>query len=142
MEQVIANGLYLGAQYALIALGLTLIFALMNGQLNQLNSAGGDFEAPELLGYAGDSRTNNSGGFLDTTWVKGLRPPKMGLEFDTRRNWDSTFEAKPTDYCSGSTLKQNTRNDREPDPASSTKDFVQYVYWGSTSVNVPAQVRK
>ena len=30
MEQVIANGLYLGAQYALVALGLTLIFALMN----------------------------------------------------------------------------------------------------------------
>ena len=30
MEQVIANGLYLGAQYALSALGLTLIFALMN----------------------------------------------------------------------------------------------------------------
>jgi len=30
MAQVIANGLYLGAQYALIALGLTLIFALMN----------------------------------------------------------------------------------------------------------------
>ncbi len=30
MEQVIANGLYLGAQYALVALGLTLIFGLMN----------------------------------------------------------------------------------------------------------------
>ena len=30
MQQVIANGLYLGAQYALIALGLTLIFSLMN----------------------------------------------------------------------------------------------------------------
>jgi len=30
VEQVIVNGLYLGAQYALIALGLTLIFALMN----------------------------------------------------------------------------------------------------------------
>lgn len=30
MEQIIANGLYLGAQYAMIALGLTLIFALMN----------------------------------------------------------------------------------------------------------------
>jgi branched-chain amino acid transport system permease protein len=30
MEQVFVNGLYLGAQYALIALGLTLIFALMN----------------------------------------------------------------------------------------------------------------
>ncbi len=30
MEQMLANGLYLGAQYAMIALGLTLIFALMN----------------------------------------------------------------------------------------------------------------
>lgn len=30
MEQVIVNGLYLGVQYALIALGLTLIFSLMN----------------------------------------------------------------------------------------------------------------
>ena len=30
MEQILANGLYLGAQYALIALGLTLIFSLMN----------------------------------------------------------------------------------------------------------------
>jgi branched-chain amino acid transport system permease protein len=30
MEQIIANGLYLGAQYALIALGLPLIFSLMN----------------------------------------------------------------------------------------------------------------
>ena len=30
MEQILANGVYLGAQYALIALGLTLIFALMN----------------------------------------------------------------------------------------------------------------
>ena len=30
MEQIIANGIYLGAQYALIALGLTLIFGLMN----------------------------------------------------------------------------------------------------------------
>ena len=30
MEQILANGIYLGAQYAMIALGLTLIFALMN----------------------------------------------------------------------------------------------------------------
>lgn len=30
MEQIVVNGLYLGGQYALIALGLTLIFALMN----------------------------------------------------------------------------------------------------------------
>ena len=115
-----------------------LIFALINGQLNQLASAGGDFEATELLGYAGDSRTNNSGGFLDTTGLKGLRPPKMGLEFDAKRNWDASFEAKPTDFCSGSSLRQNTRND--PDPASAAKDFVQYVYWGNTSdVNVPCR---
>ena len=114
-----------------------LIFALINGQLNQLASAGGDFEATELLGYAGDSRTNNSGGFLDTTGLKGLRPPKMGLEFDAKRNWDATFEAKPTDFCSGSSLKQNTRND--PEPGSATKDFVQYVYWGNDVVNVPCR---
>jgi outer membrane protein assembly factor BamB len=115
-----------------------LIFALINGQLNQLASAGGDFEATELLGYAGDSRTNNSGGFLDTTGLKGLRPPKMGLELDSRRNWDASFEAKPTDFCSGGSLRQNTRND--PDPASAAKDFVQYVYWGNTSdVNVPCR---
>ena len=30
MVQVLFNGLYTGAQYELIALGLTLIFALMN----------------------------------------------------------------------------------------------------------------
>ena len=30
MEQVLVNGLYLGAQYAQIPLGLTLIFYLMN----------------------------------------------------------------------------------------------------------------
>jgi len=30
VEQIVANGLYLGAQYALIALGLTLIFSLMS----------------------------------------------------------------------------------------------------------------
>ena len=129
-------GRYFTLEYS--GTGDGLIFALINGQLNQLASAGGDFEATELLGYAGDSRTNNSGGFLDTTGIKGLRPPKMGLEFDTKRNWDATFEAKPTDFCSGSTLRQNTRND--PDPASATKDFVQYVYWGNTSgVNVPCR---
>ena len=55
MEQVIANGLYLGAQYALIALGLTLIFALMNvlnfahGQLYVL----GGFVVYTLYGQLG-----------------------------------------------------------------------------------------
>ena len=97
-----------------------------------MDSVGGDFESPELLGYAGDSRLNNSGSFLDTTFYKGIRPPKMGLEFDTKRNWDSSFEAKPSDFCSGSSLRQNTRND--PDPSSAAKDYVQYVYWGANSL--------
>ncbi len=109
-----------------------LIFALLNGQLNQLASVGGDFEASELLGYAGDSRLNNSGSFLDTTGIKGLRPPKMGLEFDTKRNWDQAFETKPVDFCSSGSLRQNTRND--PDPSSAAKDYVQYVYWGDSSL--------
>ena len=46
MEQIAVNGLYLGAQYALIALGLTLIFALMN----VLNFAHGQMYV--LGGYA------------------------------------------------------------------------------------------
>ena len=55
MEQVVINGFYLGAQYALIALGLTLIFALMNvlnfahGQMYVL----GGFVVYQLYGQAG-----------------------------------------------------------------------------------------
>lgn len=58
MEQIIANGLYLGAQYALIALGLTLIFALMN----VLNFAHGQMYV--------------LGGFI-TYWIYG----QLGLPF-------------------------------------------------------------
>lgn len=61
MEQIIANGLYLGAQYALIALGLTLIFSLMNvlnfahGQMYVLGgfvtyTAVTQFELPFIVG--------------------------------------------------------------------------------------------
>jgi outer membrane protein assembly factor BamB len=111
-----------------------LIFALPNGQLNQLTSIGGDFQAPELLGYAGDSRLNNSGSFLDTTGIKGLRPPKIGLEFDTKVNYSSTLE-ESLKYCSGSNLNADTRND----PGASGKDAVQYVFWGNSSLNVPCR---
>jgi branched-chain amino acid transport system permease protein len=63
MEQVIANGLYLGAQYALIALGLTLIFSLMNvlnfahGQMYVLGgfvtyTVVAQFELPFVVGLA------------------------------------------------------------------------------------------
>ena len=61
MEQIIVNGLYLGAQYALIALGLTLIFSLMNvlnfahGQMYVLGgfvtyTAVGQFKLPFVIG--------------------------------------------------------------------------------------------
>ena len=62
MEQIIANGLYLGAQYALIALGLTLIFSLMN----VLNFAHGQMYV--------------LGGFVTYTFVSQLGLPYiMGL---------------------------------------------------------------
>ena len=62
MEQIIVNGLYLGAQYALIALGLTLIFSLMNvlnvahGQMYVLGgfvtyTAVAQFKLPLLLDW-------------------------------------------------------------------------------------------
>ncbi|OYX45230.1 MAG: branched-chain amino acid ABC transporter permease [Rhodobacterales bacterium 32-67-9] len=57
MEQIIANGLYLGAQYALIALGLTLIFSLMN----VLNFAHGQMYV--------------LGGFVTYTFVAQLKLP-------------------------------------------------------------------
>ena len=61
MEQIIVNGLYLGAQYALIALGLTLIFSLMNvlnfahGQMHVLGgfvtyTAVAQFKLPFVIG--------------------------------------------------------------------------------------------
>ncbi|MCF8161294.1 MAG: branched-chain amino acid ABC transporter permease [Polaromonas sp.] len=61
MEQILANGLYLGVQYALIALGLTLIFSLMNvlnfahGQMYVLGgfvtyTAVTQFELPFVVG--------------------------------------------------------------------------------------------
>jgi len=61
MEQIIVNGLYLGAQYALIALGLTLIFSLMNvlnfahGQMYVLGgfityTVVAEFELPFIVG--------------------------------------------------------------------------------------------
>ena len=67
MTQVIVNGLYLGAQYALIALGLTLIFALMNvlnfahgqmyvfgGFITEIWSGLNDAGLPEVMLYLPD----------------------------------------------------------------------------------------
>ena len=113
-------------------------------KLNNIATVGGDVALPELLGYGGDSRLDNAGTtFLDTNLVKGIQPPKIGLEFDAKVNFDSNFEKKPVDFCSGGNLIQNTRNDpgasaSNPCP-NNGRDNVQYVYWGSDSVNVPCR---
>ena len=68
MEQIIVNGVYLGAQYAIIALGLTLIFALMNvlnfahGQMYVLGGfmtylVYGQFKLPFALGLLASALT-------------------------------------------------------------------------------------
>lgn len=107
-----------------------LIFALVNGIFNDSTSVGGDGAQSELLGYAGDGRNADGSYIVDSR--HGLDPPKIGLEFDAKRNWSSSFEAKPVDFCDGS-LKANTRND--PDvQGSGSKDYVQYAYWGAASL--------
>jgi outer membrane protein assembly factor BamB len=119
--------------------GEGFIFALTNGQENSINSAGGDIQRSELLGYSGDSRTKvdpappPSADFLDGSG-KGLKPPKIGFEFDTRVNYSSTFEQNQS-YCSNGTLVENTRND----PLSSDKHAVQYVFWASDSISPPCR---
>ena len=115
-----------------------LVFALINGNGNKNDTAsvGGDIEQSELLGYSGDSRLNTTGTlFLDNSGPqKGLIPPKIGLEFDTKINYSSTLE-ESLKYCSGSNLNADTRND----PGASGKDAVQYVFWGNSSLNVPCR---
>ena len=119
--------------------GEGFIFALTNGQENSINSAGGDIQRSELLGYSGDSRIDNpapptSPIFLDGVG-RGLWPPKIGFEFDTRVNYSATFE-QSQGYCSSvSDLKENTRND----PLSSDKHAVQYVFWASDSISPPCR---
>jgi hypothetical protein len=113
-------------------------FTLMNAESNDVDSVGGDFELGELMGYAGDSRTAD-GGFLDThDPPRGIQPPKLAIEFDTRTNFDAAFEieAEPKNFCDDSSkLKPNTRND----PLSNNRDAVQYVFWGDSSLNVPCR---
>jgi len=111
------------------------IFSIVNGANNDVNSIGGDIQASELLGYAGDSRLvanpTAATDFLDNGgW--GLQPPKIGLEFDTRINFDDAFE-QTQDYCSVNLT--DTRND----PLASGKDAVQYVFWGRDTLDIPCR---
>jgi len=78
--------------------GRGYIFALVNGLENSVNSIGGDIQASELLGYAGDSRVVSPVSspldpteFLDNAG-EGLQPPKIGLEFDAVVNYSASFE--------------------------------------------------
>ena len=97
-------------------------FTLLNAADNTASSTGGDVDLSELIGYAGDSRTNSAGTtFLATDAAdRGLDPPKIAVEFDTRTNNDTLA------YCNGGSVNQNTRDD----PLVSNQDAVQYVFWG------------
>ncbi len=112
------------------------IFSIVNGENNSITSVGGDIQQSELLGYAGDSRTQAPPAppaFLDGSG-KGLQAPKIGLEFDTRVNYSAAFE-ETQKYCAGDNLKPDTRND----PLSSDKHAVQYVFWGKEDLSVPCR---
>ena len=115
--------------------GNGFIFSLINGSSNTKDSIGGDIQAVELLGYAGDSRevvvpAGNSD-YLDNQGV-GLEAPKIGLEFDAIVNFDGGQS-----FClSGTNIKTDTRHD----PLTNNKDGIQYVFWGrNDSVPIPCR---
>jgi hypothetical protein len=116
-----------------------LMFALINGNSNKNDTAsvGGDIAQSELLGYSGDSRLDAASTiFQDNSGpARGLIPPKIGLEFDTKINYSSTLESSLR-YCdSGSNLNADTRND----PGSNGRDAVQYVFWGNSLLDAPCR---
>lgn len=117
-----------------------LVFTLANGNnpnKNDTASIGGDIEQSELLGFAGDSRLDAAGSnFLDNSGPKrGIFPPKIGLEFDTRVNYSAALE-QSLHYCADSTrLNGDTRND----PGTDGRDAVHYVFWGHSALNVPCR---
>jgi outer membrane protein assembly factor BamB len=124
-----------------------LIFALLNGASNSSASVGGDKNLAELLGYSGDGRLNNGGTEFIPLSARNLNPPKVGLEFDAKVNFDSVLEQE-LKYCTGSSLSYCTRNDPgssassvcdSTSKSSGTKDAVHYVFWGNSSLNVPCR---
>jgi len=115
-----------------------ITFTLTSGPpQNSASSAGGDIQLSELMGYAGDSRTDAAGTtFLATDPAdRGLDPPKIAVEFDTRTN--NMVGDPPPDYCANaSTVNTDSRND----PLTGNKDAVQYVFWGRTGfLNIPCR---
>ena len=108
---------------------------------NSASSVGGDIALSELMGYAGDSRiVPNADPLNDLDFLatnpndRGLDPPKIAVEFDTRTN--NRIDDPPPDYCVGPTAETNLRND----PLVGNEDAVQYVFWGRTSfLNIPCR---
>jgi hypothetical protein len=83
-------------------------FSIVNGTYNSKTSTGGapaGISMGELLGYAGPGRSDSL----------GLRPPKMGIEFDTYPNYGGT-----SDICTASTRNDPTDN----------KNHMALMYWG------------
>jgi outer membrane protein assembly factor BamB len=126
-----------------------LVFALMNGNVSKNNSSsiGGEKDYTELLGYAGDGRLDAAGTSYPTYPIgtplppqHGIIPPKIGLEFDTKVNINSTFE-QTVQYCtpstSAGTLSTDTRND--PKPFNHDRDAIQYIFWGGSSLEIPCR---
>jgi outer membrane protein assembly factor BamB len=113
-----------------ISQGDGITFALTNASSNTEFSVGGDIELSELMGYAGDSRTQADGSsYLAADPAdRGIDPPKIAVEFDARTN-------NPIlDYCAdANTVNSETRND----PLSGNQDAVQYIFWGRpNSLNI------
>jgi outer membrane protein assembly factor BamB len=119
--------------------GAGLTFALINAEHNTTSSIGGDIDVANLLGYAGDSRKKAdptaAEDFLDVTGAEkdppnpGLHPPKLALEFDA---WNNN---KYQVYCDGETYLIGNRND----PLTDSRDVLQYVFWGHTSLAIPCR---
>jgi outer membrane protein assembly factor BamB len=121
-----------------VSQGDGITFTLTSGPpQNSASSVGGDIQLGELMGYAGDSRTDASGTtFLATDPAdRGLDPPKIAVEFDTYTN--NRAGDPPPDYCAdASTVNTDSRND----PLTGNKDAAQYVFWGRTGfLNIPCR---
>jgi hypothetical protein len=103
-------------QYGSGSSGDGFAFAFFNGTDNNVYAVGGHTGRGELMGYAGDSRTDEAGtNFLDGRGGRGIQPPKVAIEFDVYSNTGST------NVCSSGSRNDGTRN------------HVGYVFWGDNT---------
>jgi len=105
-------------------------FALMNGAFNDIYDIGGDSRYGELIAYAGDSRVYSGSDIThwadqNSAWPRdGIRPPKIGFEFDTYLNGNYGCQ------CSSATSSRTSvRNE-------SGAKHVSYMYHGDDTDDV------